>query len=75
MNDKNQKPTLHFFRDTPDNMISCPPLCSSLQNLESSFFLISLGRYPHAFVACVSAIESALKAALKFGERDRIDLQ
>jgi transcription elongation factor Elf1 len=34
-----------------------------MQSLESSFFLIALGRYPHALAVCASAIESSLQAA------------
>lgn len=34
-----------------------------MQSLESSFFLIALGRYPHALSVCASAIESCLHAA------------
>jgi hypothetical protein len=34
-----------------------------MQSLESSFFLIALGRYPHALSVCASAIESSLQAA------------
>ena len=70
------KPTLEFFRETPADLESHPPLGSSLQTLETCFLLIALQRYPHALVACASAIESAIKAALpvpagdliKFGE-------
>lgn len=68
MSDKQQTPTLHFFRATPDNLMSHPPLCSSLQNLESCFFLLALERYPHALISCTSAIESGIKAALKIGQ-------
>src|SRR5438270_11346427 len=46
MIETDEKPELHFFRRTPDDLISRPPLGSSLQNLESSFFLIALGRFP-----------------------------
>lgn len=70
MNNKEQEPTLYFFRTKPENMISFPPLASSLQSLESSFFLIALERYPHAHIACASAIESALKAGLKKSPKD-----
>ena len=34
-----------------------------MQSIESSFFLIALGRYPHALSVCASAIESSLQAA------------
>jgi hypothetical protein len=75
MSDKQQTPTLHFFRATPDNLISHPPLCSSLQNLESCFFLLALERYPHALIACASAIESGIKAALKIRPEVWVDLK
>jgi hypothetical protein len=39
-------------------------LASSMQSFESSLFLLSLHRYPHAFVTAVVALESALKAHL-----------
>lgn len=57
-------PELSFFRVTPEGMMSRPPLCSSLQNLESSFLLVALARFPHALVMCASAVESAMKAVL-----------
>jgi hypothetical protein len=60
---KATSPTFVFFRTSPDNLMSRPPLCSSLQNLESCFFLIALNRYPQALIACASAIESCLRAA------------
>ena len=62
-NNQEEAPTLLFFRETPENFLSHPPLASSLQHLETSFLLIHLGRYPHALVSCVAAVESALKAA------------
>ena len=34
-----------------------------MQSLETSFFLIALGRYPHALTICAAAIESAMQAA------------
>jgi len=34
-----------------------------MQSLETSFFLIALGRFPHALVACATAIESAIQTA------------
>jgi len=60
-----ENPELHFFRRTPDELPDRPSLASSLQSFESCLFLIALLRYPHALVACVFAIESALKA--RFG--------
>lgn len=65
MNNADERPKLEFLRATPEDVMSRPPLCSSLQNMESSFFLIALGRFPHALVTCASAIESAMKSALK----------
>ena len=53
------------FLGLPLNWESNPPLVSSLQNLESSLFLIALRRYPHALVTCVAAIESVIKAKFK----------
>ena len=75
MNENDSQPTLNFFRTTPDNLMQRPPLCSSLQSLESSFILIALGRHPHALVACASAIESAIKAWLTKGPEDKDGLQ
>jgi hypothetical protein len=66
MNTTEEGPQLEFFRKIPRGLISRPPLYSSLQNLESSFFLIALDRFPHALVMCASAIESAMKSALGF---------
>jgi hypothetical protein len=51
-----------------------PPLASSMQSLETSFFLIALRRYPHAFLVCASAIESGLQAAA-VGATDRDGLK
>lgn len=64
MTEKPDAPKLHFFRTTPREMLERPPLASSLQTLESCFFLIALSRFPHALVACATAWESALKASL-----------
>lgn len=64
MSDRDGNPKLHFFQTTPDDLMSRPPLCSSLQNLESTFFLIALDRFPHALVVCASAVESAIKSVL-----------
>lgn len=64
MNGTDDRPKLEFFRDTPDRLMSRPPLCSSLQNLESCFMFIALDRFPHALVMCASAVESAMKAVL-----------
>ena len=69
MTDKYQeKPKLIFFRETPKDLLTRPPLASSLQHLETSFLLIALRRYPHALVSCASAIESAIKATFNTGQ-------
>lgn len=65
-------PTLHFFRTTPNNLKSNLELCSSLQHLESAFFLISLGRYSHALVSCVTAIENSIKAKYPENKREKL---
>jgi hypothetical protein len=57
------QPTLVFFRNRPSNLLTSSFVASSLQAVESSFFLMALGRYPHALTVCASAIESALQAA------------
>lgn len=56
-------PVLVFFRDRPKNWRTSPFVASSLQSLETSFFLLALDRYPHALSVCTSAIESALQAS------------
>lgn len=58
-----QEPTLLFFRHRPEGWQTNTLIASSMQSLESSFFLIALGRYPHALAVCASAIESGLQAA------------
>lgn len=63
--DPTKRPQLHFFRATPKELTSRPPLASSLQSVESSFIFISHARFPHALVTCASAIESSIKAALR----------
>jgi len=76
MTDRHQEePKLIFFRERPKDLLTHPPLASSLQHLETSFLLIALWRYPHALVSCASAIESALKAAFKIGQEGNIDFQ
>jgi hypothetical protein len=72
MSYSNVIPELNFFRTTPKNLMTRPPLCSSLQNLESSFFLVMLGRFPHALVMCASAIESAMKSLLRIDEKSDV---
>jgi hypothetical protein len=64
------EPTLLFFRHRPEGWVADPYLASSLQSVETSFFLIALGRYPHALTACASALETCLQAA-KIGAGDR----
>jgi hypothetical protein len=69
-----EEPKLIFFREKPKDLLTHPPLASSLQNLETSFLLIAMHRYPHALIACASAIESAIKAALKITSDEDIKL-
>ena len=69
-----QAPTLHFFRATPRDVAGNPPLASSLQSLETCFFLIAFERYPHALLSCASAIESAIRAYLKRPVEDETPL-
>lgn len=64
MNKINETPIFSFFRSTPKKLTSQPPLCSSLQSLESCFYLISINRYPHALTTCASSLESAMKSVL-----------
>ena len=64
------EPTLLFFRHRPDGWAANPYLASSLQSVETSFFLVALGRYPHALTTCASALETCLQAA-KIGAGDR----
>ena len=75
MDTHNDEPRLIFFRDTPMDLITHPPLASSLQHLETSFLLIAMGRYPHALVTCGSAIESVIKAAINASPDDRLDFR
>jgi hypothetical protein len=63
------EPTLLFFRHRPAGWETNALVASSLQSVETSFFLIALGRYPHALTACVSAIETCLQAA-RIGSTD-----
>jgi hypothetical protein len=64
-------PTLLFFRNTPKDLLSHPPLASSLQNLKTSFLLLAMGRYPSALIACASAVESAVQATFPNLRRKR----
>lgn len=69
-----EEPTLVFFRHRPNNWLTSPFVASSLQAVESSFFLLALGRFPHALTVCSSAIESALQAA-PIGAKQKDGLQ
>src|SRR5262249_43390231 len=71
MSSPEEEPELLFFRTTPDRLMSRPPLCASLQNLESCFLMIALRRFPHALVTCASSIESAVKSFLNVPADDR----
>ena len=57
-----QEPTLLFFRKSPNEWQASAELASSLQSVETSFFLTALGRHPHALSVIASAIESCLQA-------------
>ena len=70
--DSTERPMLHFLRATPEQLMSRPPLCSSLQSVESSFMLVALDRFPHALVTCASAIESSMKSVLGYPPENRI---
>lgn len=69
-----QEPTLLFFRHRPDGWKTNASIASSMQSLETSFFLIALGRYPHALSVCASAIESVMQAA-DIGAKEKDGLQ
>lgn len=56
--------TLHFFRSRPRDPASQAALLSSMQSMETSFFLIALHRFPHALTTCVSAIEYAIRDSI-----------
>jgi hypothetical protein len=71
--DQRDAPRLIFFRETPKDLLSRPPLASSLQHLETSFLLISMRRYPHALVSCASAVESAIKAAFNCNQNAKFE--
>jgi hypothetical protein len=68
-------PSLNFFSRTPANLLDTPPLVNSLQTLESSFISIRFNRFPDALISCVTAWESALKAALKVPQDQVIYLE
>ena len=56
--------SFEFFRALPAAPVSDGVL-ASLQAFETSLFLISLSRFPHALTLCTSAIEGAIKASPK----------
>ena len=60
---ENLEPTILFFRHHPDALPGSAALASSIQSLETSFFLIALGRFPHALSTCATAIETAIQAS------------
>ena len=68
------KQTILFFRRHPIALEDSVPLASSLQSLETSFFLIALGRFPHALSICATAIETAIQAS-DSGAKDRDGFQ
>ena len=57
------KPTILFFRHHPEALAGSTTLTSSMQSLETSFFLITLSRFPPALTASVTAIETAIQAS------------
>lgn len=68
-------PKLVLFRTVPDDLTSKPPLASSLQMLETCYFLIGLWQFPSAFVSCAAAWESALRAAFSFAPEQPVSLE
>ena len=68
------EPTILFFRRHPKALAESATLASSIQSLETSFFLIALGRFPHALATCATAIETAIQAS-EAGAKDRDGLQ
>jgi hypothetical protein len=65
-----REPKFHFFRATPPELLARPPLASSLQSLETTFFLLGLQLYPSALVSCATAWESVIKAKLGLAPDD-----
>lgn len=55
-----QEPKFIFYRRLP-TAPTLSSIASSLQGLETSFFLIALHRYPHALSTCASSIETIIK--------------
>lgn len=68
------EPTILFLRRHPVALEDSVALASSMQSLETSFFLIALGRFPHALSTCAAAIETAIQAS-DAGATDRDGLQ
>ena len=68
------EPTILFFRRHPKALANSAVLASSIQSLETSFFLIALRRFPHALATCSTAIETAIQAS-DAGAEDRDSLQ
>lgn len=70
-----EEPSLPFFRFRPTGLSDRPPLCSSLQAVETTLFLIALRRFPAALITCAQAIESAIKAGLQIPPGKRLDFR
>lgn len=68
------EPTILFFQHHPEALAGNAALASSIQSLETSFFLIALGRFPHALSTCAAAIETAIQGS-DAGAKDRDALQ
>jgi hypothetical protein len=66
---------LSFFRSVPDEAVNVPSFLSSLQSLETCFYMIALGRYPAALIACASAWESLLRAYYRIPAEDEVKLR
>ena len=71
---ENLEPTILFFRHHPETLADSVALASSMQSLETSFFLIALRRFPHALSTCATAIETSIQAS-DVGSRDKHGLQ
>ena len=69
MENSQLKPTILFFRYHPEVLAGDATLTSSIQSLETTFLLIALSRFPHALTACVTAIETAIRASGVGGKR------
>ena len=68
------EPTILFFRHHPEALTGSVALASSIQSLETSFFLIALRRFPHALSTCAAAIETSIQAS-DVGAGDKRGLQ